>query len=475
MRSPALIFVATVLLAACKAGPDYRKPDVPVSADYKETGEAWKQAQPRDDADRGRWWDIFGDAQLGQLIERIDVSNQSLRAAEAQLRQANAVAAGAQARLFPTLDASVAIARNRSPGVTTGSGGTQTNRTLSLDASWDADLWGRIRRQIESADASVQATAGDLAAARLSLQSQLATNYFQLRTLDRQRRLLEETVEAFQKNLTLTENRYRAGVGARADVIQADTQLKSTQAQAIDIAVQRSQLEHSIAILVGVPPAELAIQPQREYSPTLPVVPVGLPSQLLERRPDIAAAERRVAAANAQVGVAEAAFFPDLTLTGAYGYRSSVASQWLTAPARFWSLGSLLAMTIFDAGLRQAQTDQAIAAYDATVANYRQVALQSFQQVEDSLAAVRILEEETRLQTEAVQAARLAVQLTLNQYKAGTTSYLAVVLLQAQQLQNERTLVGLYGDRLTATVALVRALGGGWRAGDLPPDPRGGS
>ena len=475
MRWRALLFAAAVLLAACKAGPDYRKPDVPAPAEYKETGEAWKQARPRDDADRGKWWEIFADAELNGLVERVDVSNQSLRAAEAQVRQAQAVAAGAQAQRFPTLDASVAIARNRSPGVTTGSGGTQTNRTLGLDASWDADLWGRLRRQLESSEANVQATSGDLAAARLSLQAQLATNYFQLRTLDRQRQLLDETVGAFQKNLTLTENRYRAGVGARADVVQAEAQLLSTQAQSIDLAVQRSQLEHAIAILVGVPPSELAIRPQANYSPTLPVVPPGVPSQLLERRPDIAAAERRVAAANAQIGVAEAAFFPDLTLTGAFGYRSSIASQWLTAPARFWSLGSLLAMTLFDAGLRQAQTDEAIAAYDATVANYRQTALTSFQQVEDSLAAVRILEEEGKVQTEAVKAARLSVQLTLNQYKAGTTSYLAVVLLQAAQLQNERTLVGLYGDRLTATVALVRALGGGWRASDLPPDPRAGS
>jgi len=469
MRSRALLCAAAVLLAACKAGPDYRKPDVPVSAAYKETGEAWKQAKPRDDADRGKWWEIFADAELSGLVERIDVSNQSLRAAEAQVRQAQAVSAGAQANLFPTLDLSGSVVRSRTGGA------TQTNRVIALDASWDADLWGRLRRALESSDASVQASAGDLAAARLSLQAQLATNYFLLRTLDRQRQLLDETVGAFQKNLTLTENRYRAGVGARADVVQAEAQLLSTQAQAIDLAVQRSQLEHAIAVLVGVPPSELAIPMQTDYKPTLPVVPVGLPSELLERRPDIAAAERRVAAANAQIGVAESAFFPSLTISGAIGYRSASGTPFFAAPSLFWSLGPAIAMTLLDFGRRQAQTDQAIAAYDATVANYRQIALQSFQQVEDNLSAVRILEEESKLQTEAVRAARLSVQLVLNQYKAGTTSYLAVVLLQAAQLQNERTLVGLYGDRLAATVALVKALGGGWRSSDLPPDPRAGS
>jgi NodT family efflux transporter outer membrane factor (OMF) lipoprotein len=456
-----LLLAAAALLAACKAGPDYRKPDVPAPSAFKEAGENWKQAQPRDDADRGRWWEIFRDAELGALIERIEFSNQSLRAAAAQLRQAQALAAGARANLFPTLDLSGSVVRSRSPG-----GPTQTNRSISLDASWDADLWGRVRRDIESSDASVQASAGDLAAARLSLQAQLATNYFQLRTLDTQRQLLDETVLAFQKSLTLTENRYRAGVGARADVVQAQTQLLSTQAQAIDLGVQRAQLEHAIALLVGVAPADLSIQPKPGYSPALPLVPPGLPSELLERRPDIAAAERRVAAANAEIGVASAAFFPSLTLSGAFGFRSSSAAAWLSAPSRFWSLGPAIALALFDGGLRRAQTDQAIAAYDATVANYRQIALASFQQVEDSLAAVRILEEETKLQAEAVEAARLSVQLTTNQYKAGTTSYLSVVQVQATWLANERTAVGIVGDRLAATIALVKALGGGWKASE---------
>jgi NodT family efflux transporter outer membrane factor (OMF) lipoprotein len=465
-----VLLCAVALLVACKAGPDYRKPEVSAPAGFKEAGEAWKQAEPRDEVDRGRWWEIFRDTELGALIERVDISNQSLRAAEAQLRQAQAVAAASRANLFPSLDLKASVTRSRSPGA-----GTQTNRSVSVDASWDADLWGRLRRALESDQAAVQASAGDLAAARLSLQAQLATSYFQLRMLDTQRKLLEDTVQAFQKSLTLTENRYRAGVGARADVIQADTQLKSTLAQAIDIGVQRSQLEHSIALLVGVAPAEFSIPPQPSYVAELPVIPTGLPSALLERRPDVAAAERRVAAANAEVGVATAAFFPSLTLSGAFGFRSSGAAQWLSAPSRFWSLGPALAMALFDAGLRKAQTEQAVAAYDATVANYRQTALTSFKEVEDNLAAVRILEEESKLQADAVESARLSVQLTTNQYKAGTTSYLSVVQVQATWLANERTAVGIVGERLAATIALIKALGGGWRASDLSPQPRPGS
>lgn len=460
-----LVLAAVVLLGACKAvGPDYRRPEVAAPAQFKEAADGWKRAEPRDEIDRGRWWEIFRDEELSKLIERIDVDNQSLRAAEARLRQAQAVAAASRASLFPTLDADGSLTRSRSPG-----GARSTTRSVALDASWDADLWGRLRRGLESDRASVQASAGDLAAARLSLQAQLATNYFRLRVLDAQQNLLEQTVEAFRRSLTLAENRYRAGVGARADVIQADTQLKSTQAQAVEIGVQRAQLEHAIALLVGVAPAALSIPPRPTYPAELPVVPTGLPSALLERRPDVAAAERRVAAANAEIGVAQAAFFPSLTLSASLGYRASAGAAFLSAPSLFWSLGPALAMTLFDAGRRKAQTEQAIAAYEETVADYRQTALQSFTEVEDNLAAVRILEEQAKLQAEAVESARLSVTLTTNQYKAGTTSYLSVVQVQATQLANERTQVGIVGEQLAATVALVRALGGGWRASDLPP------
>ena len=310
--------------------------------------------------------------------------------------------------------------------------------------------------------ASAQASAADLAAVRLSAQAELAQTYFQLRVLDLQRQLLEDTVAAFGKSLQLTKNRYAAGVVGKVDVVQAETQLKSTQAQAIDIGVQRAQFEHAIALLIGKPPAAFAIE-RRPLTVVMPAIPPGLPSELLERRPDIAAAERRVASANAQVGVAQAAFFPSLTLSATAGFRTSEPSLWFTTPSRFWSLGPAIAQSIFDAGLRRAQTDQAIAAYDASVAAYRQTVLTGFKEVEDNLAALRILEEEARVQDEAVNAARESLALTTNQYKAGTISFLNVVIVQAAQLSNERAAVGILGQRLTAAVLLVKALGGGWQ------------
>jgi NodT family efflux transporter outer membrane factor (OMF) lipoprotein len=311
--------------------------------------------------------------------------------------------------------------------------------------------------------AGVQASAADLEAVRLSAQAELAFNYFQLRALDAQRRLLDDSVAAFQKSLALTRNRYAAGVAGKVDVVQAETQLKSTQAQAIDIGVQRAQLEHAIATLVGKPPAEFALA-RVPLNVAMPPMPMGLPSELLERRPDIAAAERRVAAANAQIGVAEAAFFPSLTLSASAGFQGSSYARWLTAPSRFWSVGPALAQSIFDAGSRRALSDQAIAAYDATAAAYRQTVLGGFQEVEDNLAALHILEQEAGVQQEAVYAARQSLELTLNQYKAGTVSYLNVVTVQTAWLANERTAVGILGRRLTAAVTLVKALGGGWVA-----------
>jgi NodT family efflux transporter outer membrane factor (OMF) lipoprotein len=340
-----------------------------------------------------------------------------------------------------------------------------------LSAAWEADLWGRLRRAVESGEASAQASAADLAAARLSAQAELASNYFQLRILDAQKQLLEDTVAAFQKSLDLTKNRYDAGVAAKVDLVQAETQLRSTQAQAIDTGVQRAQLEHAIAILIGKAPAGFSIAPA-PLAVAMPRVPAGLPSELLERRPDVAAAERRVAAANAQIGVAKAAYFPSLTLSASYGSRSADASQWFTVPSRFWSIGPALAQSIFDAGLRRAQTEQAIADYDATVAGYRQAVLAGFQEVEDNLAALRILGEEAEVQEEAVRAARESVLLTTNQYKAGIVSYINVVTVQTTQLNNERTAVGILGRRLVAAVTLVKALGGGWSAAEIAAENR---
>ena len=472
MRRSTLAFLV-LAFAGCAVGPDYKRPEVEVAPAYKEAGE-WKPAQPQDDLDRGKWWGIFGDPQLDALLRQVEISNQNVRVADAQFRRARAVVAASRAAYFPTLDADASVVRSRSPtGVIGGTtaGRIITNRSATLSAGWEADLWGRLRRAVESSEASAQASAADLAAARLSAQAELASDYFQLRILDAQKRLLEDTVAAFQKSLDLTKNRYDAGVAAKVDLVQAETQLRSTQAQAIDTGVQRAQLEHAIAILIGKAPAEFSIA-AAPLAVTMPRVPAGLPSELLERRPDVAAAERRVAVANAQIGVAKAAYFPSLTLSGSYGSRSADASQWFTVPSRFWSIGPALAQSIFDAGLRRAQTEQAIAGYDATVAEYRQAVLAGFQEVEDNLAALRILGEEAQVQEEAVRASRESVVLTTNQYKAGIVSYVNVVAVQTTQLNNERTAVGILGRQLVAAVSLVKALGGGWSAAEMAADNR---
>jgi NodT family efflux transporter outer membrane factor (OMF) lipoprotein len=473
MRRSTLAFIVVPVLAGCAVGPDYKRPEIEIAPAYKEAGE-WKPAQPQDGLDRGNWWEVFGDPQLDALLKQVEISNQNVLVAEAQFRRAKAVVTASRAAYFPTLDADASITRSRSPtGVIGGTtaGRILTNRSASLTAGWEADLWGRLRRTVESGEASERASAADLAAARLSAQAELASDYFQLRILDAQKQLLEDTVAAFQKSLDLTKNRYDAGVAAKVDLVQADAQLKSTQAQAIDTGVQRAQLEHAIAILIGKAPAQFSIAPV-PLAVAMPRVPIGLPSELLERRPDVAAAERRVAAANAQIGVAKAAYFPSLTLSASYGSRTANASDWFTAPTRFWSIGPALAQSIFDAGLRRAQTAQAVAAYDATVAEYRQAVLVGFQEVEDNLAALRILGEEAEVQEDAVRAARESVLLTTNQYKAGIVSYINVVTVQTTQLNNERTAVGILGRRLVAAVTLVKALGGGWSAAEISADNR---
>jgi NodT family efflux transporter outer membrane factor (OMF) lipoprotein len=457
---------AALALAACTAGPDYVRPKVDAPAAFKEAGE-WQAAQPRDGAARGKWWEIYGDTQLNALIEQLAVSNQSLLAAQAQYRAASALVEAARASWFPTVSASASATRSR-PSATTGpvagaSTSTRTLYSLPVNASWEADLWGRIDRTVESSRAAAQASAADLENVRLSLQAQLAQNYFQLRALDAQRQLLDSTVEAYAKSLEMTRNRYAAGVVSRADVAQAETQLKSTQAQAIDIGVQRAQLEHAIAVLLGKPPAELTLA-AAPLSAAPPVIPPGLPAQLLERRPDIAAAERRMAAANAQIGVARAAYFPTVTLSASYGLQSASRSDWLTAPSRFWSLGPALAETLFDGGRRAALGDEAVANYDASVANYRASVIAAFREVEDNLAALRLLEQEAAVQDDAVRAAEQALELTLNQYRAGTVAFLQVVVAQTAALANRRAAADILGRRAAASVLLVKALGGGWAA-----------
>ena len=472
MRRSTLAFLV-LAFAGCAVGPDYKRPEVETPQAFKEAGD-WRLAQPGDETARGRWWEAFGDPQLNALVEQVEISNQNVVAAEARFRQARALVAASRAGLFPSLNADASITRSRSPsGVIGGTtaGRVLTNRSASLDASWEFDLWGKLRRGVESSEANAQAGAANLAAARLSAQAELVADYVQLRVLDALKRLLDDTAVAFQKSYDLTRNRYDAGVAARVDVIQAETQLRSTQAQAVDTGVQRAQFEHAIAVLTGRPPAGLSMVPA-PIVVAMPRIPTALPSALLERRPDIAAAERSVAAANAQIGVAKAAFFPSFTITGSDGYRSAAASQWFSAPNHFWSVGPAIAQSLFDAGLRRAQSDQAVAAYDAAVAQYRQTVLSGFQEVEDNLAALRILEEEARVQEDAVRAARETVVLTLNQYKAGTVSFLNVVTAQATQLDNERTAVSILGRRLLAAAGLVKALGGGWSAMEIAADNR---
>jgi NodT family efflux transporter outer membrane factor (OMF) lipoprotein len=407
---------------------------------------------------------MFGDRELDALAARVDVSNQTIKIAEANFRQARAVAEQARAGLFPTVNAGASAFRTRSPSGSSSSAVTSNNYDLAASASWEIDLWGRVRRGIESGEANWQASAADLESVRLSTQAALAQTYIALRLADAQRRLLDETVAAYERSLQLTRNRYAAGVAAKVDVVQAEVQLKSAEAQRVDLGVDRAQFEHAIAVLIGVPPADLSIAPATKVVAVLPAIPVGVPSELLERRPDIAAAERAVAAANARIGVAEAAFYPALTLSAVGGYRSGSFADWLSAPSWFWSLGASLAQTVFDGGLRRAVSDQAMAAYDGQVAQYRQTVLAGFQEVEDSLAALQILAEEVRYLEEAVRAARQSVELTTNQYNAGIVSFLNVITAQTIALNNERTLLNVRGRRFLASVQLVRALGGGWDA-----------
>jgi NodT family efflux transporter outer membrane factor (OMF) lipoprotein len=485
LRFPAILLLGAVL-SACAVGPDYHKPDLAVPATYKENADwhpaDWTRAQPGDAIKRGAWWELFGDSTLNDLEQQIEVSNQSLKQAEAQYRQAAAIVSGARANFFPTVG--VSASGQRAGRYTTGSassGGTGAGGTIDTSgsshptntysvpftASWEPDLWGQVRRTVEGDVANAQASAATLESTRLSLQAQLAQTYFQLRVVDEQKRLLDETVVAYQKSLQLTQNQYNVGVAARADVVQADTQLKQAQVQAIDLGIARAQFEHAIALLVGKTPAEFSL-PIEPLKVSPPAIPVELPSTLLERRPDVAIAERQAAAANAQIGVAEAAYFPNLLLSATAGFESSTFSNILAAPSRFWSLGATLAETIFDGGAREAQVAQARAGFDAAAANYRQVSLAAFQNVEDNLAALRILEAEAAAQAEAVKSAEQSLAIALNQYRAGTVSYLNVVTAQATAFSNERNAISILGNRLTDSVALVKALGGGWDVKDLP-------
>ncbi len=463
-----MLAVVPIFLVACSVGPNYVRPTVSVSETYKEI-DGWKVAQPGDALSRGPWWEMFGDEDLNALAAEVSISNQTVKAAEAQFRQAYALIQAAQAAYFPTIAAGASYTRSQRSANTTSSmmaGIPFSDYLLPVTLSWEFDVWGRIRRTVEAAKAGAEASAADLEGIRLSSQAQLAVAYFQLRILDMQRELLNATVAAYERSLQLTKNQYESGVATRADVLQAETQLKTTKAQAIDTGVQRAQLEHAIAVLTGKMASSFSL-PVKKLAFTPPDIPVGFPSELLERRPDIAAAERRAAAANAQIGVALAAYFPRVTLGATGGYESSESSNWLTWPSRLWAVGPAVSETIFDGGLRGALTDQSRAAYDAAVASYRQTVLTGFKEVEDNAAALRILEEESKAQDEAIAAARKSLEFSLNQYEQGTVSYLNVVTAQAAALNAERTGIDILGRRMAASVLLIKALGGGWKSDDI--------
>lgn len=467
--SAATLLGGCLLLAACAVGPDYEKPAAPQQEHYKAAADVdmrgWKLAEPADPARLQPWWQLFEDPQLDRLQRDVEVSNQNLAQAEARYRQASAVLRGARAGFFPSLGSNAGYrrqgggTRTNDEGYTTSSNSSRYDFSIGLD--WELDLWGRLRRQLEAGRASAEASAADLAGARLSAQSALAQSYFQLRVLDQQTQLFRETLAAYERSLQLTENQYRAGIVARADVVQAQTQLERTRAQAIDLEWQRAQLENAIAVLTGRPPAQLRIEASTAALPA-PLIPVAVPSTLLERRPDIAAAERLVMAANARIGVAQAAWFPTLSLSASGGYQSGSFADWFELPSRYWSVGPQLALTLFDGGARRAVKAEAIAAYDESVAFYRQTVLEGFREVEDALARVQVVSRELDVQRRATELAEEAERLVTNQYRAGTVSYLNVVTAQATTLESRRSLLALEGDRLVAGVQLMAALGGDW-------------
>lgn len=471
MRISRMAFACGVfaLMAACMVGPDYVRPQIDVGVAFKETP-GWKVAQPAADAPRGPWWSMYQDEVLSQLMQELNQSNQNIAQAEARFRQAVAITQGARSPLYPTLSATGNM--NRTGGSTISSTGATSSTALTtyganaVVASWQIDIWGSIRRNIESTDASELALAADVAGARLTAQSAMALSYLQVRVLDEQKRLLIATLAAYQKSLDLTQNRYDAGMSGKGDVAVARTQYESTRAQLIDLKQQRAIYENAVAVLLGRAPSTFSIKEAR-MNTVVPVSPVGLPSALLERRPDVAAAERRTAAANAQIGVATAAWFPSLTINGNTGYRSTDLTQWFTAPAQFWALGPQLAMLVLDGGARQAAIAQAAAGLDIQAAAYRQVVLQALQEVENAMVQMRVFEQEESVQRLAVQSAQESLRLARNQYDQGLIDYLSVAVLETTALNNERTYITLMGNRLSASVRLIAALGGGWSADDL--------
>jgi NodT family efflux transporter outer membrane factor (OMF) lipoprotein len=470
---PVLMAIAALQLTGCVVGPKYHPPTVQAPAAYKEVGD-WKPAQPNDQNLGGAWWTIFEDPQLNAMELQVNVSNQNLKAAEAQFQQARAVLRYYRADYYPTVTAGPSATRTRISGNSATSsllrGATYNDFVLPFDVSYQADVWGRIRKNVESYREQAQASAADLATVNLSMHADLAVDYFQARSLDAEAELLNSTVKQYEQALELNENRFQGGIASEVEVEQAKTQLQTTRAAAIDVGVLRAQYEHAVAILIGKPPAEFSLPPLPLTAPP-PHVPISVPSELLERRPDIAASERLVASANAQIGVAKSAYYPLISLGASGGFESSAITTLINGPSGLWSIGLSAVGTVFDVGRRRAVNDQSRAAYDYQVAAYRENVLTGFQQVEDNLAAVRILENEAKVQDEAVVAAQRSLDLSVTRYKGGVTSYLEVITAQSAALSDEVTAVNILGRRMANTVLLIQALGGGWDRSSLPERP----
>jgi NodT family efflux transporter outer membrane factor (OMF) lipoprotein len=483
MKTVALIAVlfGLMFMMGCAVGPKYVRPTVPATPAYKETPPAsfkeageWQPAHPGDQAMRGKWWEIFGDPVLNALEDQVTVSNQNLKAAEARFREARALVRFNRASEFPTISVGPSADYVKDSNNTPAFPAPVSERgagdfVLPFDLSYEIDLWGRVRRTVAAAQEETQATAADVATASLSLHAELAMDYFELRSADTQKHILDDTVKVYMDAYQLTDTRFEGGASPRSDVAQAKTQLDDARVQDTDVSVERAAYEHAIAVLVGKPPAEfsLALAP---LNLTPPNIPVGVPSGLLERRPDIAAAERRVAEANEQIGIAHAAYYPTLTLGAAAGYESTQVVNLLNGPNALWSVGPALAETLFDAGRRKATSLAAWANYDATTANYRQTALGAFEEVEDNLAALRILDDETQQQRQATASAKDWLNVSMNRYQGGVDNYLQVTIAQTSALSNERNEADILRRRMDASVLLIKALGGGWSVNELPKE-----
>jgi NodT family efflux transporter outer membrane factor (OMF) lipoprotein len=476
---------ACVLAAGCKVGPEYTKPNVPLAPEFKEPGpdafestEGWKAAQPSDQQLKGAWWEVFNDPQLNALEAEVDTANQTLKQADANFQASRAQIRFYRAAQAPTIGtapsiASVRYSANRPYFNTNLANNGSGDFQLPLDLNYEIDLWGRIRRSVSAARETAQASAADLETARLTLHAELAMDYFGLRAADAQKKLLDDTVVAYQRAVQLTNDRYTGGAAPLSDLTQAQTQLQTALVQSTDVTIQRAEYEHAIAVLNGKAPAALSIPPTPVtiQAPALPNIPGALPSQLLERRPDIASQERRMAAANEQIGIAQAAFYPTLSLSAAAGFEGTSLLNWFNWPSRVWAVGPTLSQTLFDHGRRRASSDITIAEYDANVASYRQTTLTAFEQVEDSLVSLRQLETEATQQHDATASAEQSLSLFNTRYEGGVDTYLQVITSQTAALQNERNDIEIMRRRLDASVLLIKALGGGWNATQLPANP----